>query len=186
MRRPTGVWQIAGLRVRNIDVVVLVDVDTARPAELIPAIEIVARPAWPWRCTRRRPSVLHSTLIRLETGRRTPRLRRPRDMAARAPLRRRAPQHPLMPASLARHPPPGLARQRRSAQPTLGRTAVQLLITARPAASVAASRIPNSLHDRDAVWPRWRARGDRGASSAQAATARLAPSSPAGATPDSE
>ena len=46
-----------------------------------------------------------------------------------------------------------------------------------------ASRIPNSLHDRAAVWPRWRARGDRGASSAQAATARLAPSSPAGATP---
>ena len=49
--------------------------------------------------------------------------------------------------------------------------------------SLADSRIkaPNSLHDRDAVWPRWRARGDRGASSAQAATARLAPSSPAGA-----
>ena len=38
----------------------------------------------------------------------------------------------------------------------------------------------------DAVWPRWRASGDRGASSAQAATDRLAPSSPTGATPDSE
>ena len=41
-------------------------------------------------------------------------------------------------------------------------------------------------HDRDAVWPRWRAIGDRGASSAQAAADRLAPFSPAGAAPDSE
>ena len=46
---------------------------------------------------------------------------------------------------------------------------------------------PASLgrHDRDTVWPRWRASGDRGESSAQAATDRRAPSSPAGATPDS-
>ena len=52
----------------------------------------------------RRPSVLHSKLIRLETGRRTPR-RRHQAMAARAPLRCRAPRYPLMPAPLARHPP---------------------------------------------------------------------------------
>ena len=47
---------------------------------------------------------------------------------------------------------------------------------------------PASLarHDRDTVWPRWRASGDRGESSAQAVTDRLAPSSPAGATPNSE
>ena len=49
-----------------------------------------------------------------------------------------------------------------------------------------ASRIPNSLHDRDAVWPG----GVRAVIAEhlllQAATARLAPSSPAGATPDSE
>src|SRR4249920_3628363 len=41
-------------------------------------------------------------------------------------------------------------------------------------------------HDREAVWPRWRAGGDRGESPAQAATDRLAPCSAAGAEPDAE
>src|SRR5712692_10118055 len=41
-------------------------------------------------------------------------------------------------------------------------------------------------HDREAVWPRWRASGDGGESPAQAATDRLAPCSPAGAEPDAE
>src|SRR5258706_2708231 len=47
---------------------------------------------------------------------------------------------------------------------------------------------PASLgrHDRDAVWPRWRASGDRGESPAQAATDCPAPCSPAGAHPDAE
>src|SRR5712692_7493590 len=38
-------------------------------------------------------------------------------------------------------------------------------------------------HDREAVWPRWRTRGDRGESPAQAATDRPAPCAPAGAEP---
>src|ERR1700693_5767598 len=41
-------------------------------------------------------------------------------------------------------------------------------------------------HDREAVWARWRASGDRGESPAQAATDRFAPCSPAGAEPDAE
>jgi hypothetical protein len=41
-------------------------------------------------------------------------------------------------------------------------------------------------HNREGVWPRWRARGDRGESPAQAATDRPAPCSPAGAEPDAE
>src|SRR2546428_13442812 len=41
-------------------------------------------------------------------------------------------------------------------------------------------------HDREAVWPRWRARGDREESPAQAATDRPAPCSPAGAEPGAE
>ena len=41
-------------------------------------------------------------------------------------------------------------------------------------------------HDREAVWPRWRASGDRGESPAQAATDRPAPGAPAGAEPDAE
>src|SRR5712691_9925196 len=47
---------------------------------------------------------------------------------------------------------------------------------------------PASLgrHDREAVWPRWRANGDRGESHTQAATDRPAPCSPAGAEPDVE
>ena len=40
---------------------------------------------------------------------------------------------------------------------------------------------PPSSHDREAVWPRWRASVDRGESPAQAATHRPAPCSPAGA-----
>ena len=76
---------------------------------------------------RSRPSVLKSKIIRLDTGCRTPRLRRHREMAARAPLRGRAPRHPLMPAPLARHQPPWFARQRRRVQHTLGRPAVQSL-----------------------------------------------------------
>src|SRR3984893_4111535 len=41
-------------------------------------------------------------------------------------------------------------------------------------------------HDREAVWPRRRASGDRGESPAQAATDRPAPCSPPGAEPDAE
>src|SRR6266849_8049119 len=40
--------------------------------------------------------------------------------------------------------------------------------------------------DREAVWPRWRASGDRGESPAQTATDRPAPCSPPGAEPDAE
>src|SRR5260370_682131 len=41
-------------------------------------------------------------------------------------------------------------------------------------------------YDREAVWPRWRASGDRGESPAQAATDRPAPCSPPGAQPEAE
>src|SRR3982074_2007203 len=46
-----------------------------------------------------------------------------------------------------------------------------------------AHRASPGRHDREAVWPRWRASGDRGESPAQAATDRPAPCSPAGAAP---
>src|SRR5262249_20349900 len=41
-------------------------------------------------------------------------------------------------------------------------------------------------HGRKALWPRWRASGDRGESPAQAATDRHAPCSPTGAEPAAE
>src|SRR6267142_1012217 len=41
-------------------------------------------------------------------------------------------------------------------------------------------------HDREGVWPRWRASGDGGESPAQAAADRPAPCSPARAEPDAE
>src|SRR5712692_2480843 len=41
-------------------------------------------------------------------------------------------------------------------------------------------------HDREAVWPRWRASGDGGESPAQAATARAAACSPTSAEPRAE
>ena len=88
-----------------------------------------------YRCSR--PSVLKSKLIRLDTGRLKPHLRRHRDMAARAPPRCRAPRHPLMPAPPARHRPlvcpPATSRaaHARPGQPS------SHCITARPAAPVA-------------------------------------------------
>ena len=70
----------------------------------------------------------------------TPRLRRHRAMAARAPRRCRAPRHPLMPVPPVRHPAP-----RAAGQPS------RHGITARPAASVALAPRFRGPHRR--TWP---------------------------------